>query len=108
MGENLYIFAVIAIMAAVTYLTRALPFLLLEKGGKTPKVVEYLGKVLPPALMTFLLIYCVRNADWTGKSHGLPELIGVATAMLLHWWKRNTFISILVSTVVYMGLIHLL
>lgn len=107
MSENVYIFIVIALMCAVTFLLRVLPFLLFEKGGNTPKIVEYLGKVLPPALMSFLLIYCIRNADWMGKSHGLPEVVGVLVAMGLHWWKGNTFLSIVAATAAYMVLIRI-
>ena len=40
--------AAIAVMAVVTFLTRALPFLLFDRGGEPPKVVLYLGRVLPP------------------------------------------------------------
>ena len=39
----------IAVMAVVTFLTRALPFLLFDRGGNPPKLVLYLGRVLPPA-----------------------------------------------------------
>lgn len=96
----------IAIMAVVTVIIRALPFVIFERGGKVPAFVEYLGKVLPPAIMSFLLIYCVRNVDVKSASHGIPELIGVASAIILHFWKRNTFFSIGVSTVLYMFLIQ--
>lgn len=40
--------ASIAVMSAVTFLTRALPFLLFDRGEHPPKIVLYLGKVLPP------------------------------------------------------------
>ena len=39
----------IAVMAGVTFLTRFLPFLLFDRGGKPPRIVLYLGRVLPPA-----------------------------------------------------------
>ena len=38
--------------------------------------------------------------------YGIPELIGVALAVLLHVWKRNTLLSIGVSTVAYMVLVQ--
>ena len=40
--------AAIAVMAVVTFLTRALPFLLFGRGNRVPQVVLYLGKYLPP------------------------------------------------------------
>ena len=41
--------ALVAVMAVVTFLTRALPFLLFGRGGEPPQVVLYLGRFLPPA-----------------------------------------------------------
>ena len=40
--------ASIAVMAVVTFLTRALPFLLFDRGTAPPKLILYLGRVLPP------------------------------------------------------------
>ena len=40
--------ASIAVMALVTFLTRALPFLLFDRREKPPELVIYLGQVLPP------------------------------------------------------------
>ena len=37
-------------MAVVTFLTRALPFLLFGRGGKPPEVVLYLGPKMDPAI----------------------------------------------------------
>ena len=39
--------AAIAVMAIVTFLTRVLPFLLFDRGESPPKLVLYLGRVLP-------------------------------------------------------------
>ena len=43
--------ASIFVMAIVTFFTRALPFLLFDRGDRPPKIVLYLGKVLPPAII---------------------------------------------------------
>lgn len=93
-------------MALVTLAIRALPFLLFRDEDKTPKIITYLGKALPPAMMSFLVIYCIRSVDITAGSHGIPELIGIATAMGLHAWKGNTFLSIGAATVLYMILVQ--
>lgn len=97
---------IIAVMALVNLSLRALPFLLFRKENKTPKIILYLGKALPPAMMSFLIVYCVRSVDFSSGNHGLPELISIAAAMLIHSWKRNTLLSISISTVLYMVLIQ--
>ena len=38
--------AAIAVMAIITFLTRALPFLLFDRGESPPKLVLYLFRVL--------------------------------------------------------------
>ena len=105
MGEQ-QIIMVIAAMALVTIALRFLPFLVFDRGEQLPKWISYLGKVLPPAVMSMLLVYCLRNIDLAAGNHGLPELICVGVAMLLHNWKRNTLLSIGVSTLLYMLLVQ--
>ena len=53
-----------------------------------------------------LVVFCLRNVDFLGESHGIPELICVAVAMALHAWKRNTLLSIGISTVLYMIIVQ--
>ena len=99
--------ASIAVMAGVTFLTRVLPFLLFGRGSQPPKAILYLGRVLPCAIMGMLVVYCLRNVTPLSPPYGVPELIGVVLAVLLHVWKRNTLLSIGGSTVVYMLLVQL-
>lgn len=98
--------AIIAVVAIVTFMTRACPFLLFGGKKEVPAFVTYLGKVLPPAIMTTLVVYCLRNINILKGSHGIPELFCVALVAALHVWKRNILLSIGVGTVCYMILIQ--
>ncbi len=98
--------ASIAVMAVVTFLTRALPFLLFDRKGNPPKIVLYLGRVLPPAIIMMLIIYCLRGVSLFSGSHGIPELVCVAVAAGLHWWKGNNLLSIFTATALYMFLVQ--
>jgi len=106
MNEYVRLILVIAVCAVCTMLTRAIPFLVFRDAGKVPKIVLYLGKVLPPAVIATLVIFALRNVDVISSPHGIPEFIGVAVAAILHFSFRNTFLSIGVSTVLYMLLLH--
>lgn len=97
----------IGLIAIVTMLLRFIPFILFDRGEQLPKWVAYLGKVLPPAVMSMLLIYCIRNINLTEGKHGLPELICIGIAAALHSWKGNTLISIGVSTLLYMIIVQM-
>ena len=116
--------ASIAVMALVTFLTRALPFLLFDRKGSPPKLVLYLGRVLPPAVIAMLIVYCLRGVDfgatvglitgggWDGRALLLacagwaPQLIAVAAVVILHIWKRNNLLSIFGGTILYMVLVQ--
>lgn len=94
----------IAVMAFVTILLRFLPFLIFRK--QTPPYITYLGKVLPSAIIGMLVIYCLKDVSLTSHPHGLPELFAAACVVGLQVWKRNSLLSILLGTIVYMILVQ--
>ena len=59
--------ASIALMALVTVFTRALPFLRFDRGDHPPKVVLYLGQVLPPAIIAMLIGYCLKGVSFATR-----------------------------------------
>ncbi|MFU0789123.1 MAG: Branched-chain amino acid transport protein AzlD [Virgibacillus proomii] len=97
---------IISMVILGTMLTRFIPFILFPPEKSTPKYVEYLGKVLPSAVIGLLVIYCFRNVSFTSGSHGIPELIAVGVVVILHFWKKNMFLSIAGGTIVYMTMIQ--
>ena len=104
---NTHAVLLIAVSALVTALIRFAPFLVFRGGRETPAVILRLGKLLPCAVMSMLVVYCLRNMDFAGASHALPEIIAAAVVVLLHVWRRNTLLSIVAGTVVYMLLVQL-
>lgn len=116
--------ASIAVMAVVTFLTRFLPFLLFDRGESPPKLVLYLGRVLPPAVIAMLIIYCLRSpavavapeltatmSDWWASIVSFfvgwaPQLISGAVVVILHVWKKNNLLSIFSGTILYMILVQ--
>ena len=98
--------ASIAVMAVVTFLTRALPFLLFDRGDHPPKVILYLGRVLPPAIIAMLIVYCLKGVSFANPAGWVPALVASGAAVLLHLWKGNDLISIFGATILYMGLVQ--
>ena len=94
-------------VTAGAMLTRFLPFLLFPDNRPMPKIVSYLGRTLPAAMMGLLVVYSLRSTDLLGGSHGIPEAIAVAVTAGLHLWRRNTLLSILAGTACYMLLVQL-
>lgn len=99
-------FILILAIAAGTMLTRFTPFLLFPDHKKHPPVVDYLSKVLPPAMMGLLVVYCLKSVSLRAFPYGLPELIAILCVVGLHLWRRNALLSIAVGTAVYMFLVQ--
>lgn len=103
---TIQIAALVAVMAVVTFLTRALPFLLFGRGGEPPKVVLYLGRFLPPAVIAMLIVYCYRGTGFASPSGWAPGLIAGLAVVVLHVWKKNNMLSIVGGTILYMVLVQ--
>ena len=98
--------ALIAVMALVTMLLRFLPFLIFGENRKTPKLITYLGRVLPYAIMGMLVVYCLKGVTPLAYPYALPELLACAAVVLLHIWQRTTLLSIAGGTALYMLLVQ--
>ena len=102
----LHSIGIIAVAAIITLFIRAIPFVLFGGKREVPETVTYLGKVLPPAIMIILVVYCVKGINLMVGNHGIPELLSIAVVASLNIWKRNTLLSIAVGTVLYMILVQ--
>ena len=104
--NNLHSILIIAVAAIVTATTRFTPFLIFGENRRIPPIIEYLGKVLPYAIMGMLVVYCLKDVNLTTVPFGIPELIGCSVVAVLHLCKRNTLLSIGAGTVCYMLLVQ--
>ena len=97
---------IILAIAVGTQISRWLPFLAFSGKKETPAFVKYLGRVLPPALMGLLVVYCFKNTPIFTGSHGLPELIAALFVVLSYEWKENLLLSVGGGTVAYRLLVQ--
>ena len=98
---------IIAICVGCTILERGLPFLIFRK-GEIPSLIRYLGKVLPLAIMTTLVVYCLRGTTFDAVANFIPQIVAVAVTVGIHLWKRNTLLSVFGGTAIYMCLVQLI
>ncbi len=96
----------ILVMAGVTFLTRVLPFLLFDHGDHPPRIILYLGSVLPPAIIAMLIVYCLKGVSFAAPAGWVPALLAGLTAAGLHIWKHNDLLSIFGATALYMLLVQ--
>ncbi|HZJ57517.1 MAG TPA: branched-chain amino acid transporter permease [Clostridia bacterium] len=105
MNVHEHIITIIAVILG-TMATRFLPFILFPADKPTPKYIEYLGKVIPAAVLGLLVVYSLKDVEILTGSHGIPELISIAIVVVLHIWKKQMLLSIAAGTVAYMLLVQ--
>lgn len=106
MTNSAYVLITILVCALCTQITRWLPFLLFGGKKEVPKLVRYLGTILPAAIMAVLVVYCLKGMTPLVYPYGLPEMISVLAVVILHHLKGNTLVSIALGTVCYMALVQ--
>ena len=107
MTEYGHAMLIIAVMGGVVLATRIVPVLVFGRNEKVPEFILYLGKVIPYTAMGLLIVYCLRDVSIVHGSHGLPELIAMAAVTASYLWKRNTILSVIIGTVLYMFLLQM-
>ena len=110
-SNTLYLVLVIVSVGVLSWLIRALPFLLFGRSGQPPKVVSYVGRVLSPAAIAMLVIYCfagyVRDRPPAENFWCLAEIFSATITILLQWKWKCPPISIAVGTILYMLLVNI-
>ena len=110
MSTELYFLIMTLIAGVVTIALRAFPFLMFSGNRPVPPLINYIGKVIPPAAIAMLVIYCYCSAyqdkPFIQNGCGIPELIASILVVALQLWRRNPLLSIISGTVVYMILVQ--
>lgn len=89
-----------------TMITRFLPFILFPADKATPKYIQYLGRVLPYATTSMIVIYCLKDNSLLLYPYKIPEFISIILIIIIHKWKKNMLFSIASGTILYMLLIQ--
>lgn len=92
----------IIIVIAGTQLTRWLPFWIFRSKEKTPDYINYLGKVLPPAIFGMLVIYCYKDVNFIGPHYDSKEIISGCIVVLMQLIFKNMCFSIVIGTGIYL------
>lgn len=96
----------IGLMALGVMTTRFISFVLFASEKRTPRFVHYLSRYLPSAVFGILVVYCLKDVEFTSGHYGVPELLGIAACVILHLWQKNMLLTIAGGTIFYMLLIQ--
>lgn len=105
--SNSYALILIAAMGIATIATRVLPFVIFTRHEEVPPFIMYLGDVLPFASIGLLIVYCLKDVNLMAGTHGIPEAIAMVVVIISYLWKRNTILSMLLGTILYMVLVQM-
>lgn len=98
------VFIAIPVMALIIFCTRAFSFVLFSK-GHAPDLFRYIGKYLPSLVITLLILYTLKDIDFSQRSSFIPALAAIAFTVAAHIYKGNAMISIFGGTIIYMLLL---
>ncbi len=109
---TLHQFLMIVVMCACIIFLRAFPFIVFQDmTKKTPPLLLYLGRVLTAAAIAMLVVYSIasvcdfKNPDYMRLFWMTPAIL---VTILLQWFIKNSLISIVGGTAVYMICIQLI
>lgn len=97
----------IVFISLVTFFTRIFPFVVF-KVKKPSETLVLIEKYIPPAIMTLLLIYCLKDVKFILSPYGIPEIMGVLIAVFVQYKLKNPLIAIFGATIFYMILLRVL
>ena len=107
-----FIIIVIFVCALMIFAERAFPFILFSKTNP-PKIIKIIQKFIPTMVISCLLVYCLKDVTFTDQN-GLylkgfiPSFSALFVTLGLQLWKKNTLLSILSGTVLYMLMLRIL
>ena len=96
----------IAIVSFGTVATRFAPFIIFPATKRPSPFIQYLGIMLPSAVMGLLVVYALKDTQLLHYPYGLPEIIATTSVICIHLWKRHSLISIIAGTLIYMFLVQ--
>lgn len=105
--SGIEIYIAIAIMAVVNFFTRVFPFLFFRK-NELPSYVVFIERFFPAVIMTILIVYSVKDVDFSLAPYGFKEIGGIVFTAILHLTFKNYLVSIFSGTIFYMALVQYL
>jgi len=94
-------------IALVIFSERLFPFALFSRKDPPP-LIRFIEKYIPSMVIAILIVYCLKDMSFSSAPYGVPYLVGVGAAVLLHLTLKNPMVSIFGSTIIYMILSRVL
>lgn len=92
-----YMLLAVGTAAGVTFLLRALPFVL-KNAIKDSPLLHALNGWMPLGIMVILVVYCLANINLANSQLATAQLVATAVTFAIHLWRHNLFLTVLAGT----------
>lgn len=96
----------LVLCAIIIYIERSLPWILFGK-KQMPALMKRLSELLPAALMAILVVYSLKALTTSDMHTSVSLIIASVFTVIIHLWKKNQILSVIVGTAVYMLFLNL-
>lgn len=97
MPDNSYILLAVGTAVLITFILRALPFVLKNAIKDSPLLLALNGW-MPLGIMVILVIYCLAAIEPANSRLALAQILAALVTLVIHWWRHNLFLSVLAGT----------
>lgn len=92
-----YTLSAIGIAAGITFVLRLIPFGI-KSVLKDNKLIADLAAWIPMGAILILGVYVMAEIDYSSTPAALPYLIAAAVTVVVHPWRKNIALSLLLGT----------
>lgn len=102
-------FWVIGIIFVVTFLLRAAPYILIREpkpGTSYDRVLSGLRQAMPLGILLVLVVYTLRDVQWSTTA-AWPAIGGVVVTAVVHLWRSHAMLTMVagIATFALLGLL---
>lgn len=105
MSDTQYLLLAIGLLTILSFVTRAIPFIFGKVLARSQKM-RVLETFLPAIIMLLLVIFEMNITHWHKITDAIPKVIALLIVIVIHLWRRNMILSIVVGTASYILLLH--
>lgn len=103
--STVYVLQAILLLAAITFLLRAVPFFMPKCLLEHP-LFRDMANFMPLVVMVILVLSAFENASFFSHQKQIAIIAGIGMVVTFHLWFRNTLLSILSGVFIHIVILN--
>ncbi len=100
--QDSHTLSIIIVIAVITFGLRALPIWFGNRLFKNNDLLAFIGEKMPVGVMSLLVIYTLKDADYSSAPYGAPLLVTSFITIALYWRFHNALLAIFTGLAIYL------